>query len=625
MSFSSNGVKFKNRSRWVNPFFRLFIKSGEAVLSVLFAISLAAPIIFPQDVYAAVGTSKILSYQGRLTDASGTPSTGSFCFNFSIYTAASAGTKVWPAGTPSTMSATVTNGVFNLGIGDIVSGGDDLANSNWNASYPNGFADIDTTYLNIDVATRVGPTCAPGDGAETFESLTPRQRVDAVAYARVAEGVYGDLLKTDTTNRRVQIGQAEISPVLLLLGVKNTADATLSYVGQACSVSGTVWYNSASTRALACVSGTVVGVDNKADLLGIKESAAGSTVNAGSIILSNAGGISISQSTATLATNQTNQIIGTFGFSNLNAEGISTMGNTLGTNGTGTGSVYWAGGNNITLSQVTAVGARTITIIGPSAGGIPGIAGSGASTITNGTLQFANANGVTFGLNGSTMTASVAAAGAGPAVSRLMWPTNNAGLSAITAPAQGTMSVQFFPIGEQLTASRMDVAMSFALGSSAIANTAGVAISQTVGIYSKNANTLMSMSTSSNQQTISWASNTGSYLSINGMRLLSSPININATPGDYYVIYNVSTAQSSLGTATTALAPGMSIFGATMATAGIHATNWGIIGSTQNMYGGMGVYSAQVATAPGNLSLSAINQTGTWASKANFWVQLRNI
>ena len=37
-----------------------------------------------------------------------------------------------------------------------------------------------------------------------------------------------------------------------------------------------------------------------------------------------------------------------------------------------------------------------------------GIAGSGASTVTNGTVVFANGNNVSFGLNGSTMTASIA-------------------------------------------------------------------------------------------------------------------------------------------------------------------------------------------------------------------------
>jgi len=71
------------------------------------------------------------------------------------------------------------------------------------------------------------------------------------------------------------------------------------------------------------------------------------------------------------------------------------------------GTVIFAGGNNITLSQDGSV----VTISGAAQGGvqtgISGIAGSAASTVTNGTIQFSNDHGVSFGLDGSTMTASV--------------------------------------------------------------------------------------------------------------------------------------------------------------------------------------------------------------------------
>lgn len=48
---------------------------------------------------------------------------------------------------------------------------------------------------------------------------------------------------------------------------------------------------------------------------------------------------------------------------------------------------------------------RVPAFITTAVAGLGGIAGSGAGTITNGTLHFSNANGVSFGLNGSTMTA----------------------------------------------------------------------------------------------------------------------------------------------------------------------------------------------------------------------------
>ncbi len=123
--------------------------------------------------FAATGVPKILNYQGRLMDAGGSLLGGSgtnYCFRFSIYDNPNigSGSKVWPAASPSTMTISVKNGVFNVGIGDTNAGGDVL---DYN------FQDNDAVYLNVDVATKVGATCAPGDGAESFESLSPRQRL----------------------------------------------------------------------------------------------------------------------------------------------------------------------------------------------------------------------------------------------------------------------------------------------------------------------------------------------------------------------------------------------------------------------------------------------------------------
>lgn len=71
--------------------------------------------------------------------------------------------------------------------------------------------------------------------------------------------------------------------------------------------------------------------------------------------------------------------------------GVSTGGNTAGDTGTVSNRVIFAGGNNVTLSQGTAAGGATVTIIGP----------------TQTAYQFANSNGVSFGTNGSTVTATV--------------------------------------------------------------------------------------------------------------------------------------------------------------------------------------------------------------------------
>lgn len=151
------------------------------------AIFIVGVLCLPQFSFAAAGVPKILNYQGRLMNSSGTLLGGSgteYCFKFSFYDQAniSGGTKLWPSGAPSTMTALVRNGVFNVGVGDTNAGGDTL---DFN------FQDTDAVYMNVEVATKVGATCAPGDGAESFETLGPRQRIYSSGFAVNASTLNG--------------------------------------------------------------------------------------------------------------------------------------------------------------------------------------------------------------------------------------------------------------------------------------------------------------------------------------------------------------------------------------------------------------------------------------------------
>lgn len=504
MSITIKGVTLEKSSMKKGAFIAMGIVAIEALFSFLLYFSLVGRIFAPKPTDAAAGVPQLLSYQGRLTDTSGNPLGGTgtvYCFRYGIYDAPSGGSRVWPAGAASSTNSTttVTDGIFNDTIGRM-------------DSLTYDFVSTSTLYLNVDVNTTTS-TCGG-----TWESLSPRQQIVASGFALNSQSVYGSAIRV-ATSTKVQIGTgAGVSSGQTMLSLDNKSASET--IGTSCTDNGSMWYNSALTKALVCEGGTIQQLSNPTSTIaGIKE-----------------------QSTST--------------------------------------------------------------------------------AITGGTVNFSAQANITIGQTGSTLGFSVAAPSAAT-LSRYMWPTVN-GMSAVTAPAQGTASIQYVPIYQNLSATRFDVAMSVSLGTSATANTAGVAISQWVGIFSKNGATLMSLTTSSNQQTISWASNSGSYSSITGVRLFSSPININATPGEYYVMYNMSTAQTSLGTATTALAPILSIFGQTFASAGFIASNWGLSATSSNVVGGMGVYSAQINSNFGNVSLSAINQTGANASKANIWVRFSN-
>ena len=92
------------------------------------------------------------------------------------------------------------------------------------------------------------------------------------------------------------------------------------------------------------------------------------------------------------------------------ALGVSNTGNTAGNTGTSSGIIFvLAVTNGITASQSTAVGGpNTIWLSGNTGGGGVAVADINGNTISNNTVVFSNSNGVSFGLNGSTMTGSVA-------------------------------------------------------------------------------------------------------------------------------------------------------------------------------------------------------------------------
>ncbi len=92
----------------------------------------------------------------------------------------------------------------------------------------------------------------------------------------------------------------------------------------------------------------------------------------------------------------------------IGAVGISTSGNTAGTTGSEQGTYWFEGGTNITLSQITSNnGSHTLRIVGAAGGGAAMTFSAGTLTETLASLVFSDSNGVSFGLNGSTLTATV--------------------------------------------------------------------------------------------------------------------------------------------------------------------------------------------------------------------------
>ncbi len=208
------------------------------LFATFFVVLLISQGIVAQYVNAVAGVANKLSYQGRLTNNSGAPLTNTYCVRYSIYDTESAGTKLWPAGTPTATSTIVSNGIFNAPVGEM----DSLATYDFSAN--------STEYLNVEVNTT--PVTCGG----TWESLSPRQSLNATAYARVAADVYGTALRTSSTRVQAGAGTGQATPIFTRFDNQNTA-ATIGGACPGTAVNGDMWYNSNNGKLLACNSSII--------------------------------------------------------------------------------------------------------------------------------------------------------------------------------------------------------------------------------------------------------------------------------------------------------------------------------------------------------------------------------
>ncbi|TSC82317.1 MAG: outer membrane protein, partial [Parcubacteria group bacterium Gr01-1014_19] len=145
---------------------------GLLTLSLFFSLYISVS-------WSASGVPRVIGYQGRLADSTGTllgSSSGTtYYFKFSIWDNATvgSGSRLWPDTAPSSSGATVTSGVFNVNIGDTDNGYPHLLNYD--------FSDNNTVYLQVEVSS----------DDVTFQTLEPRQLVTSNAFAQYAGAVSG--------------------------------------------------------------------------------------------------------------------------------------------------------------------------------------------------------------------------------------------------------------------------------------------------------------------------------------------------------------------------------------------------------------------------------------------------
>ena len=276
----------------------------------------------------------------------------------------------------------------------------------------------------------------------------------------------------------------------------------------------------------------------------------------------------------------------------INLLGANTAGNT-----TATGSTIGWSGVNVTLSGTNA---SQVVISAPATSSLVGDRGISLSTA------------------GSTISVQ------GPVLSYFFLPQEDM-ITNLSAHANGTMSIQNRLIKAAVTGTQLIVPMNISSVATAGNNsTAGINFSISCAIYSENANTLSSMSSTTFSTAGTWTSNaTGS---VTGAVFLTTPFNVFMTPGEYYIGMNISTAATGggiTGAATTSLGNTISIMGLNTAVFG--AYSWHTLGSSTNQSIGwaeQGLYTGTTAFT-GGINISAISHAGTAAQRGNFAVAFR--
>jgi len=359
---------------------------------------------------------------------------------------------------------------------------------------------------------------------------------------------------------------AQVSSGTLTLAGGN--NVTLSQNGNAVTISGpNTVAQSIQTQNLHNVT------------IGSNTAGVGAAISSGTLTLAGGDNITISQNGGNALTIHG----GAGGAAGTNTLGISNLGNTSGTSGVITGTdlqLALAGGNNITLSQSINGSSATITISAGAAGG-------GAGTLSR-------------------------------------WEYMEGVFSSLQTVPQGSLSINHMYVPFNVTGTAIKLGGSLSMNTNTSVTTASANISLWMGIYSLNGSSLSLASSGSANNGFQWSVSNSSTAntSVNSMRQLTVPMNVNMTPGQYWIAAVMSSATTYTGGAFT-------LYGNNLITPG--ATNAVLtpIGSgttaARDVMLLQGIYTAVTSAGPISMSGGHINNTSaSVVMRANFYNAIYN-
>lgn len=358
--------------------------------------------------------------------------------------------------------------------------------------------------------------------------------------------------------------------------------------------------------------------------------------------------------------------------------GFSTQGNTAGDTALVTGRLLLVGGANITLSGSSNAGSLTLTVIGGAgAAGNTGSISAGTTRATLGEVVFSDSNGMAFGVNGQTVTASYSqsththsflSAGmstegntsgtTGLVAERIVFvggdnitlsqsvnaQSATLTISAAAGAAGGTLShwdnfldvttagsqqsntlasIQRFQLPVNLAMSNILIPVSMSIQTTNNTSTAFMDLSITVVIYTRNVSTLSSIASFSNTMTQTWRNNTtGSVTGVVGITATGNATTL--TPGNYWLAVHISTTNTGTGANSTALNNFVTmILAGTLNTAFATMKDWAVgSAGSQGILSGVGILSTNATRD--TIAFSDYAVSSSRAPFANLAIALRN-
>jgi hypothetical protein len=363
------------------------------------------------------------------------------------------------------------------------------------------------------------------------------------------------------------------------------------------------------------------------------------TVNRG-IVFVGGNNVTLSQSvnlsSATLTISAAAQSVQT-----QNLHNVTLGGNTLGGMAqVSSGTMMLAGGNNITLSQ----NGNTVSIIGGAGGGGGGgiALANSQTTYTSGTANLAVAGGAmtiasttgqsfnfsvpqtsslsatgiaSISTNGSTVSIGVPSQIAN--LSRFEYPEGL--FSSLGLAGQGSLSINHMYVPFNVTGSAVKIGGSISAATGTTATTASANVSLWMGIYTLNGSTLSLASSGSANNGFQWSmsASTTANSTINSMRQMTVPMNVNMTQGEYWMAAVISSA-------TTAANMSFTMYGNNQVAAAATGAVFSPIGShtsaARDVMLFQGIYTANTAAGPTTIVGTQINNTSvSYVQRANFY------